>query len=238
MAKKFKKSTKSLLNVLLVILALSLFLFGVVFFKINNGNPDVKGDSTASKMPMIKRDGVAGEACGKSVNRACQKNLICAPLGSSYRLLNTQATEVESTTETEGVTTEEKLCLGKTEDEIRTGCLPYIPNYGACVKKGVWPPLSQKPIPSPKDSKKGCESDEDCSNSQMCFQPPMPPCPTGRNCAQVMPVKRCASRVTSTQTATPTPIVTISTDVANSTPTPNIKGSKLPNWFRNWMISR
>jgi hypothetical protein len=113
----------------------------------------------------------AGEACGRSINRACQKNLICAPLGPSYRLLATKATEVESTTETETVSTEVRTCIGKSEDEIKSGCFPYIPYYGACVKKGVWPPPPIKPTPTPTPSNRcnsTCKTGTDCGTSMIC----------------------------------------------------------------------
>jgi len=248
MAKKFKKSTKSLLNILLVVLALSLFLFGVVIFKINNGNQDVKGESTTisndSKMRascnmtvnpprrcpsgyecksnprnnprLVGSDGVCmkqnlakeGEACGRSMNQACRKDLICAPLGSSYRLLSTQATEVESTTESEGVTTEEKLCLGKTEDEIKTGCFPYIPYYGACVKKGVWPPPTQKPTPTQTPT----------PSSKECYKRPVQlPCVIGKPCPMPIPPPPGAILCTPTPTPSnlsPTPTSTPSGQVS------------------------
>lgn len=37
-----------------------------------------------------------------------------------------------------------------------------------------------------------CQSDSDCSNGFVCYQPPMPPCPSGMSCNQRMPAKICA----------------------------------------------
>jgi hypothetical protein len=203
MAKKTKKSNKSLLNSLLVVLGISLFLFGFVVFKNNQESSDVKGVSTTvslscnmsvhpartcpsgyecknntrSNPRLVGSDGVCmkqnlakeGEACGRSINQACRKDLICAPLGQSYKLLNTQATEVESTTESEGISVEEKTCIGKSEDEIKSGCFPYIPYYGACVKKGVWPPPPQKPTPTPGP----CYQPRICSGNTCTGGPPV-----------------------------------------------------------------
>jgi len=203
MAKKAKKSNKSLLNSLLVVLGISLFLFGFVVFKNNQENSDVKGESTEARqvdssgrviIPPKNRTANAGEACGRSINRACQRNLICAPLGPSYRLLATKATEVESTTESEGVSAEEKMCIGKTEDEIKTGCLPYIPYYGACVKKGVWPPPPQKPTPTPTST--------ECTNRWDCKDEPGKTCP--------MPIKYPEGTIFCTPTPTSTPTSQVS----------------------------
>ncbi|MBP6989623.1 hypothetical protein KBB48_02520 [Candidatus Shapirobacteria bacterium] len=42
-------------------------------------------------------------------------------------------------------------------------------------------------------TKKFCETDSDCSRMETCYQPPMPTCPPGENCIQVMPQKYCKS---------------------------------------------
>ncbi|MFH0749316.1 MAG: hypothetical protein V1917_00180 [Candidatus Gottesmanbacteria bacterium] len=54
MATKFKKkntSNSSLLKILLILLAISLFLFGTVLFGKNQENSDIKGDSTVLNIP-------------------------------------------------------------------------------------------------------------------------------------------------------------------------------------------
>lgn len=38
---------------------------------------------------------------------------------------------------------------------------------------------------------KYCNTKEDCSSGEICYQPPMPTCPEGTACAQVMPKKYC-----------------------------------------------
>jgi len=50
---------------------------------------------------------------------------------------------------------------------------------------------TKKPIITP--TKKFCETDSDCSRMETCYQPPMPTCPPGENCIQVMPQKYCKS---------------------------------------------
>ncbi|MDH5533051.1 MAG: hypothetical protein OEX81_01330 [Candidatus Pacebacteria bacterium] len=49
-------------------------------------------------------------------------------------------------------------------------------------------------------TQQSCQTDTDCSNGEICYQPPMPPCPDGMGCAQVMPAKYCAA-----PTASPSP---------------------------------
>lgn len=42
-----------------------------------------------------------------------------------------------------------------------------------------------------------CQTDADCSNGEYCYQPPMPECPAGVSCVQVMPQKVCQPLETS-----------------------------------------
>jgi len=210
MAKKTKKSNKSLLNTLLVVLGISLFLFGVVVFKNNQENSDVKGDSTAliSEVQMVQVD--AGEACGRSISRRCKNDLVCAPLAPSYRLLNAKASEVESTTESESVSTDAQKCLGMPENEIKGGCAFYIPYYGACVKKGVWPPPSITPKPTSGPCIKPPEPCKETDKSKCPkYSPPAPGtiictptpsscyCPDGAACPK-QDVGLCPEKVPST----------------------------------------
>ncbi|HWS48959.1 MAG TPA: dockerin type I repeat-containing protein [Candidatus Methanoperedens sp.] len=57
----------------------------------------------------------------------------------------------------------------------------------------------QKITPTPVGS---CETDKDCAVGQICYQPPMPVCPSGVYCTQVMPRKYCK-----TVAVSPTPKV-------------------------------
>ena len=61
----------------------------------------------------------------------------------------------------------------------------------------VTPMPSGRLTPTPV---KTCETDKDCLSGQICYQPPMTPCPSGAYCAQVLPRKYCK-----TVTITPTP---------------------------------
>ncbi|MFH0749317.1 MAG: hypothetical protein V1917_00185 [Candidatus Gottesmanbacteria bacterium] len=117
----------------------------------------------------------AGEACGKSIGMGCKKELLCAPLAPSYKLLAVKAMEAETAAETETVSADVVKCIGKTENEIKSGCLPYIPYYGACVKKGVWPP-KVTPIPT-QTPPSGCRY-----QTVQCIKAPCNPvlvCPSG-----------------------------------------------------------
>lgn len=40
----------------------------------------------------------------------------------------------------------------------------------------------------------GCQADSDCQPFEFCYQPPMPTCPAGRSCIQVMPPAECRAR--------------------------------------------
>ena len=42
--------------------------------------------------------------------------------------------------------------------------------------------------------KKACNTNSDCQSNEYCYQPPMPTCPKGQNCLDVMPQKYCRSR--------------------------------------------
>lgn len=55
------------------------------------------------------------------------------------------------------------------------------------------PNPSISPSPSP-DIIPGCQTDNDCQPSEYCYQPPMPECPSGMACAQVMPAKLCQNK--------------------------------------------
>lgn len=66
-----------------------------------------------------KKRANAGEACGRSINTLCQKNLICAPLMPAYRLRNTTATEAELIMEEETVSPDVTRCVGLTEKETQ-----------------------------------------------------------------------------------------------------------------------
>lgn len=46
-------------------------------------------------------------------------------------------------------------------------------------------------------TKKFCETNSDCLRTETCYQPPMPTCPPGENCIQVMPQKYCKPMVVS-----------------------------------------
>ncbi|NCN87684.1 MAG: hypothetical protein GW941_02180 [Candidatus Pacebacteria bacterium] len=70
-----------------------------------------------------------------------------------------------------------------------------------------------------------CQTDTDCSNSEICYQPPMPACPDGLNCVQVMPAKICqvpeASPVISpSPIVSPSPTAIASPDISPS-PSPD-----------------
>jgi hypothetical protein len=196
MAKRKQSTKNNTTSIFLGVIGIFIIVFGILFIATEWSKrkemENVKGESTvsteSSMIPPKDRTANAGEACGRSIGRGCKKDLICAPLAPSYRLLTTKATEVESMTETETVSTEVRTCIGKSEDEIKSGCLPYIPYYGACVKKGVWPPPSIKPTPTPGP----------------CYQPRI--C-TGNTCTGGPPVGMNGIEVNMPQcTPTPTPI--------------------------------
>lgn len=55
---------------------------------------------------------------------------------------------------------------------------------------GVVPTVIVTKLPTLTPARK-CSTDKDCLSGQVCYQPPMPVCPTGIMCAQVLPVKYC-----------------------------------------------
>lgn len=56
-----------------------------------------------------------------------------------------------------------------------------------------------------QESPENCQLDTDCPNGQICYQPPMPSCPPGVGCAQVMPAKICQDP-TSSPSPSPSPV--------------------------------
>lgn len=117
-----KKSDFPLLKILVMILIMSLFLFGVVIFEKNN--PNVRGVMTDSNS-SFPRTSTEGDACGTSIGIACRKDLVCAPFAGSSNQSD--------------VANLERRCLGKPEASLPGGCSLFIPGYGACVREGVWP---------------------------------------------------------------------------------------------------
>ncbi|HOY61389.1 MAG TPA: hypothetical protein PK045_02700 [Candidatus Woesebacteria bacterium] len=64
-------------------------------------------------------------------------------------------------------------------------------------------PITKTPVPTNKPTKtpidtKICNTDNDCLSSEYCYQPPMPTCPKGQNCLDVMPQKYCRARTMAT----------------------------------------
>jgi hypothetical protein len=61
------------------------------------------------------------------------------------------------------------------------------------------PAVTPKPTPAPACNA-ACSSTDQCGSGQVCYQPPMPSCPPGMACIQVMPTKVCrnVSCITST----------------------------------------
>jgi len=163
MAKRTRKSSKfNTTSILLGAIGILAILFVVLFvgneWSRRSAMVNVKGETTDGKRPPIQYTANAGEACGKSMKLGCIKELICAPLMPPYRLLKKNATPAELAAEEDVVLPEERPCFGRPANEITDRCPQFLPYYGACVKKGVWPPPFQQitttAIPKPSDS--GC----------------------------------------------------------------------------------
>jgi hypothetical protein len=62
------------------------------------------------------------------------------------------------------------------------------------------------PFPTPVPGGK-CATNKDCPANYICYQPPMPPCPPGMACAQMMPAKYCKSIASPVPSPTPRPSI-------------------------------
>ncbi|MFA7301779.1 MAG: hypothetical protein WC069_05690 [Candidatus Shapirobacteria bacterium] len=58
--------------------------------------------------------------------------------------------------------------------------------------------------PTSTSGSQTCTSDTSCPTGYSCYQPPMPPCPSGMSCAEVMPTRYCLRMVVPSQYPTPT----------------------------------
>jgi hypothetical protein len=85
-----------------------------------------------------------------------------------------------------------------------------------CIQAPCDPVLvCPSPTPTPTTTVfKNCSSTADCSSNEICYQPPMPVCPQGAFCAQVMPAKYCkeADTPVNNKVSFATPYVQLSAD--------------------------
>jgi hypothetical protein len=102
-----------------------------------------------------------------------------------------------------------------------------IAAVSVCKEREITATPTPTRVPSPPVSvtptSQNCSVNSDCPSGQYCYQPPMPACPEGMACAQVMPAKVCKestpismtpTRVPSPPaTATPTPLVSVKPSV-------------------------
>lgn len=96
---------------------------------------------------------------------------------------------------------------------IRGNCQPVV------TPRITTPMPTKKPVTPTATTKKACFSNSDCLSSEYCYQPPMPTCPKGQNCLDVMPRKYCL----------PKPPVTL-------IPKPSLPGEVITNvnWETKW----
>lgn len=76
----------------------------------------------------------------------------------------------------------------------RPACLSANPPCRIAERNDYCPPTSPTPPPAKGQCNARCQTDKDCGNNLLCYQPPMPACPTGMMCAQVMPASVCRNR--------------------------------------------
>lgn len=92
-----------------------------------------------------------------------------------------------------------------------------VPTVTKCIPRpkclDLTPPCkireSENYCPNETPTKIYCKNDDNCSDGEICYQPPMPRCGEGKAgeekaCVQVMPTKYCVLRVTPSR-PTPTP---------------------------------
>jgi hypothetical protein len=60
-----------------------------------------------------------------------------------------------------------------------------------CPKAGGKWSTEMGPCATPTPKPAACKTNEDCPKGKICIQPPMPTCPPGKMCPQVMPPKKC-----------------------------------------------
>ncbi|MCD8484936.1 dockerin type I repeat-containing protein [Candidatus Woesebacteria bacterium] len=85
------------------------------------------------------------------------------------------------------------------------------------------PTAAPTPTPAPGSEGQYCSVNADCQPGLFCYQPPMPECPDGLACAQVMPAQICALTGSVSPTPQPTPpSTTISDNSIRLRPTPPV----------------
>jgi|GEM_PF-1877063 len=85
-----------------------------------------------------------------------------------------------------------KYC--KDNSECQTGQICSITPAGGCKKDSSGRPMACATAPYCRKAEGiDCRTNSDCFDGYTCYQPPMPPCPKGSMCAQVMPQKYCKS---------------------------------------------
>ena len=65
---------------------------------------------------------------------------------------------------------------------------PFVAQAQICVGNDC---QGWETVPGAPNSNTLCTTDDDCEVGEYCYQPPMPECPDGLSCAQVMPDKYC-----------------------------------------------
>lgn len=106
-----------------------------------------------------------------------------------------------------------------------------IAAVSVCKEREITSTPAPTRIPSPPTTvtpgSQTCSINSDCPSGQYCYQPPMPTCPEGMACAQVMPAKICRESRPISMTPTPT---RIPSPPATNTPTPvlSVKPSITP----------
>lgn len=106
-----------------------------------------------------------------------------------------------------------------------------IAAVSVCKEREITSTPTPTRVPSPPVSvtpgSQTCSINSDCPSGQYCYQPPMPACPEGMACAQVMPAKICRESKPISMTPTPT---RVPSPPATSTPTPvvSVKPSVTP----------
>lgn len=98
----------------------------------------------------------------------------------------------------EGAPTNSAACYGENAVACSEGKVCSATPAGGCptiTVNGITTTSACASVPVCRQAEGiSCQNNEDCFNGYTCYQPPMPDCPAGMSCAQVMPSKYCTKQ--------------------------------------------
>ena len=160
-----------------------------------------------SQYHCVQKGAAIGEGCGGKNKIACQGSAQCIDLKIGNNKAGIKITDFFKANTYSGVCMsasaisgcEHKGLVYNENAKFMDACdLCTCKSGKAVCTKTACAPSPSSSAPTPKSSPvsvRYCTADKDCYDPAMyCYQPPMPVCPVGMMCAQVMPQKYCRAK--------------------------------------------